>query len=106
MNDSESYSGSGSPEPVDPDEIERLVGALRHTTLHIARANTEEGKLYLVHPHSCIQLHDGGEDYRTACKYSKCLAWGLDPQAWEEHLDRPVVVEIKGGQLVPGEGLG
>ncbi|QGJ94990.1 hypothetical protein SEA_REDWATTLEHOG_132 [Gordonia phage RedWattleHog] len=90
-------------QPVDPTEIERLVGAARHPTRHIARADTTDWQVYLLHPHSCIRLHEDG-DYRTACKYATTLRWGLSQEEWAEHEDVPVVVDIQGGRLVPVEG--
>lgn len=83
---------------VPEDEIEELVGALRHGTRHLARADSAAQIVYLLHPHNCRRKH--GLDLRY-CPYSLALDLGIPDVGWRGHLDRPVVVAMQWGRLLP-----
>jgi hypothetical protein len=86
---------------VDASDIERLVGAKRHPTDHLARAITNVEMVYILHSQAC---KDSGIDLRD-CAYSIALDRGIEhPLPWSEWRrapDRPVRVEIYAGWLVP-----
>lgn len=72
------------------DQIETIVGAKRHPTVHLARAASAEQRVYLLHPDECIAR---GIDLRT-CEYSEALDHGIDLDAWAGAEDQPVRVLI------------
>lgn len=82
---------------VPPDQIERIVGARRHPHQHLARAVSDEEKVYILHSEKC---RDSGIDLRE-CPYSKLLDNGIDMDWWNEHQDRPVVAAPFGDRLIP-----
>ncbi|OZD48626.1 hypothetical protein CH252_19045 [Rhodococcus sp. 06-1477-1B] len=85
------------------DTIEATVGAPRHATLHIARADSSEQRVYLLHPEACVAAHQAdGADLRD-CLFSLALDEGIDMGPWEDFQDVPAVVEIdeEHGDLVP-----
>lgn len=92
---------------VDGVEILKIVGAYRHETQHIARAVSEEQKVYILHSATCV---DSDSDLRE-CMYSKALDNGIDPSDWSDCEDRPMVVIVnrRGGgglnRLVPVRGV-
>ena len=79
----------------DPDRVEAIVGALRDPDQHIARAVSDEQRVYILHSHQCVE---SGRDLRP-CPYSLALDAGIDPDSWTE--DEAVFVKIDHGRLVP-----
>lgn len=77
-------------ERVPSEDIEQIVGAKREPHLHLARANSLERVVHILHSVLCVQTH---EDLRD-CLYSRALDRGIDERAWEDHQDAPVVVGI------------
>lgn len=87
---------------VDPTRIEEIVGATRHPTDHIARAVSAEQTVYVLHSQACKA---SGIDLRD-CPFSLALDRGIDSppplwDRWEPLQDRPVVVAVLAGRLVP-----
>ena len=72
------------------DKIEGIVGAPRHDTLHLARAVSDEQRVYVLHSKECAAR---GIDLRT-CEYSIALDNGIEMDEWEHWQDRPVLVKI------------
>lgn len=87
---------------VPTEEVESVVGATRHQTLHIGRAVTETETLYLLHPHSC---KDTGIDLRE-CEYSLAMDIGINPERWTNFFDQAVFVEIENEMVVPVSTIG
>lgn len=81
---------------VPREDIERIVGASRDQSWHIAKAVRAEQTVYILHPHTCLALHDDLRD----CPCSQALDWGIDPDEWVE--DVPLYVRVEEGLLVPG----
>lgn len=86
-------------QPVDPTQIEDLVGAKRHPTKHQARADTVKQTVYILHSQECL---DTGVPL-TQCRYSLALDRGAEPWAWEGYEDRPVFVEPLETGLFPAD---
>lgn len=89
-------------ELVDPLEIETLVGARRHESEHWGRASSEDEIVYILHSKNCL---NSGIDLR-ACLFSIALYRGIiEPPscwaAWEQNQDKPVLLRISGGHVVP-----
>ncbi len=83
---------------VDPAKIEQIVGATRHPVKHLAKADSEEQRVYILHSQQCL---GSGIDLRD-CPYSKSLdEHGIDPLNWAACEDRTVFLEIVGGVLLP-----
>jgi len=82
---------------VPKDEIEDIVGAERQVWAHLGRADSEEGKVYVLHSKACI---DTGIDLRD-CAYSMALDEGIEMHEWEQWEDQPIWLWIVGGQLIP-----
>ena len=82
---------------VSPDEIERIVGAERHATMHIGRAISSEQTVYILHSQQC---KDSGIDLRD-CDLSLALDNGIDLAQWGGYEDRPVALGIIHDRLVP-----
>ncbi|MDE2105256.1 MAG: hypothetical protein KGL39_48975 [Patescibacteria group bacterium] len=80
---------------VDSSAIERIVGARRHPTRHIARAVSPEERVYLLHSSQC-QLAQ--RDLRL-CSFSLAMDAGIDVDRWPQ--DRPLWVVVESGRLVP-----
>lgn len=82
----------------NPDRVEAIVGVLRDPERHIARAVSEEQRVYILHSHECV---NSGRDLRL-CPYSLALDEGIDVDpdgdAWVE--DEPHYVAIEHGRLV------
>lgn len=72
------------------DQIETLVGAKRHPTMHLARAISAEQRVYLLHPDDCLAR---GIDFRS-CEYSEALDHGIDLDAWDGQEDQVARVLI------------
>lgn len=76
------------------DKIERIVGAKRHDTLHVAHAISAEQRVYILHSRECVeQITSRGSDLR-ACPFSRALDNGIEMDEWDHWQDRPVVVRI------------
>lgn len=80
-------------------DIEKIVGAKRHATEHMARAVSAEERLYILHSKECVGT---GIDLRE-CPYSIALDLGIDLYLWEEWQDVPIGLEIcpDEGDLLP-----
>lgn len=79
--------------------IEATVGAKRHETIHVARAVSDEERVYVLHSKECVREY---ADLRT-CPFSLALDEGIDLGPWEDSQDVAVEVEIdeEYGDLVP-----
>lgn len=80
-------------EIVPAEDIEQIVGAQRHPTMHKARAVSAEQRVYILHSVACLNEYD---DLRE-CPYSRALDRGIDPEVWIE--DEAVSVAIVEGEL-------
>lgn len=74
-------------------DIERIVGAKRHPTKHIARAVNAETTVYILHSRECL---GSGIDLRE-CEFSLALDNGIVPiwTLWKLVCDVPVVVDVQ-----------
>lgn len=70
-------------------EVEGIVGAKRHETLHLGRMDTYTGKVYILHPQWCLEKL--GDDLRR-CWYSQALDHGINPEEWKGYENQPVVL--------------
>lgn len=77
---------------IPPDEVEQLVGAKRHPTKHIGRADHEERMIYILHSQECV---DTNLDLRE-CKFSVALDRRVDGDCWPSG---PQELFIHGGFL-------
>lgn len=85
---------------VPSKDIERIVGAKRHPTQHLARAVSAEQTVYILHSQACL---DSGIDLRE-CDYSLALDRGIHGlHEWSGREDMPVVVGMWDGWLLPDE---
>lgn len=84
-------------ELVPAEEIEEIVGALRHPHQHLGRAVSAEQSLYILHSQKC---KDSGIDLRD-CEWSLALNLGIDKEDWEGFEDRPVVLAFFASRLFP-----
>lgn len=77
-------------EVVPSGQIEELVGAVRHPTYHLARADSKSQRVYILHSQSCV---DHTPDLRE-CKISKALDDGINVELWTamRWMDRVVLV--------------
>lgn len=86
---------------VNPNEIEALVGRLRHATVHYARASSVDQQVYILHSQQC---KDSTPDLRD-CPYSVALDRGivhaLPWNVWRRAQDRPVRIQVRDGWLMP-----
>lgn len=86
---------------VDSDSIESIVGASRHVTDHLARADSTADTVYILHSRQC---KDSGIDLRE-CPFSLALDKGIYDyipwSGWRRVQDQPVRAEIFRGYLVP-----
>lgn len=80
---------------VPATDIERIVGAQRHATLHLGRAVSDEQTVYILHSQQCL---DSGIDLR-ACEYSLALDNGIEPDDWDGREDLAVVLEIVDSEI-------
>ncbi len=87
---------------VDPSEIERIVGIPRpRGRTHFGRAVSAEQTVYILHSQKCL---DSGIDLRE-CPFSLALDPGIEPRRWEGKEDRPVLLGIWEGRLVPTKDM-
>lgn len=84
-------------ELVPATDIERIVGAVRHQTVHQARAVSKEQTVYILHSHKCLE---SGIDLRE-CPYSLALDNGIDSDDWRGYEDVALPVAIIGRRLFP-----
>lgn len=82
---------------VAPEEIERIVGAERHATMHIGRADSATQTVYILHSQEC---KGSGVDLRD-CHLSVALDRGIEQPSWDGYEDRPVALGIIRDRLVP-----
>lgn len=82
---------------VDPDEIEEIVGTKRHRRAHWGRAVRDDMVFYILHSQNCVE---DNPDLR-ACPFSVALDQGIDLDTWKDLMDRPVLLQIRGGRLRP-----
>lgn len=82
---------------VNPSDIERIVGVKRGRSLHCGRAVSDEQMVYILHSRMCV---DTGTDLRN-CRFSIALDRGINERAWAGHEDRPVMLGIRNGLLIP-----
>lgn len=87
---------------VPADQIEQIVGIERHPTRHYARAASAEQTVYILHSEECRRTYD---DLRN-CPWSVALDRGIDEYDWSDREDRPVLVRVRDGRLVPDRGEG
>jgi hypothetical protein len=87
---------------VDPTEIEQIVGVERHATRHYARAVSVEQVVYILHSEDCRAAQADLRD----CPFSRALDRGIDEQDWSGREDRPVLVRVRNGLLIPDRGEG
>jgi hypothetical protein len=84
----------------DSTQIESIVGASRHETLHIGRAVSAEQRVYIMHSKECVA---SGIDLRE-CPFSLALDDGIEPWQWDGAEDMRIVLQIDdSGKLVPLE---
>lgn len=69
-------------------EVEGVVGAKRHPTLHLGRMDTYKGKVYVLHSQECLEKT---EDLRD-CWFSHALDKGVKPTEWRGYENQPVVL--------------
>lgn len=74
---------------VPTEDIERIVGAERHKTVHIARAVSAEQTVYILHSRDCLA---SGRDLRD-CPFSRALDNGIRQSEWVEDVPTPVLVD-------------
>ena len=77
---------------VPTEDIERIVGAKRHPSVHLARAVSAEQTVYILHAQGCLDM---GDDLRD-CIYSLALDNGIRTDEWVGMEDRAVVVNVVG----------
>lgn len=82
---------------VPATDIEQIVGAPRHTTMHIGRAVSSEETVYILHSQEC---RDSGIDLRE-CPLSIALDLGIELPSWTGYEDRPVALGVIHERLVP-----
>lgn len=82
---------------VPADQIERIVGARRRKSAHLARAVSAEKTVYILHPEECIRRQ---ADLRL-CAFSLALDRGIEMDDWAPAQDKPVEVSIWHRRLVP-----
>ena len=80
---------------VPTEDIERIVGHERHKFVHLGRAVSADQRVYILHPHECLE---SAPDLRD-CEFSLALDNGIDPSQWIE--DVAVILKIRDGRLSP-----
>ena len=84
-------------ELVPAADIERIVGAVRHQTRHMARAVSSEQTVYILHSEECRTMFVDLRD----CPFSLALDGGIRLSRWDGAEDRAVWVRIDDGELEP-----
>jgi hypothetical protein len=80
------------------DHIERIVGVPRPTVVEVARAVSDEQRVYILHSRTRV---DQTPDLRD-CPLSRALDLGIDLDSWSGWEDKPVSVQVgPDGRLVP-----
>lgn len=82
---------------VPSDQIELIVGIVRHPTDHYGRAVSAAQVFYILHSEEC---RASTPDLRD-CPYSLALDEGIDADEWPA--DRPVRLRIEESWLAPAE---
>lgn len=82
---------------VPADQIERAVGARRHSHQHLGRAVSAEQRVYVLHSWEC---KESGIDLRE-CEWSLALDRGIEPTDWDGYEDQPVVLAFYKKRLFP-----
>ncbi len=82
---------------VSADRIEEIVGVKRHRKVHYGRAVSAHQTVYILHSQQC---RDSGVDLRE-CRFSVALDRGIGPRDWTTAQDRPVLLGILNGRLIP-----
>lgn len=94
--------------PVDPDQIESIVGATRRNTHHLGilvsggDEVSEGGEVYILHSRECLETTSN----LGRCEFSIALDQGIHGEEtwsfWRRMADRPVVLHVIKGLLYPG----
>lgn len=85
---------------VDPGQIERIVGARRHSIKHLGRVVTADHTTYILHSEHC---RSRGLDLRE-CAFSVAMDDGVDDAEFEGYTDRAIVMGVdSNGVLLPAE---
>lgn len=82
---------------VPADQIEGIVGAKRHPLHHLGRVVPATQTVYILHSQRC---KDSGIDLRD-CDWSRALDRGINESEWRDCQDRPVVLHVWHGTLMP-----
>ena len=85
---------------VSPSSIEKIVGVKRHGQEHYGRADSASETMYVLHSQRCL---DSGIDLRECC-FSVAMDSGIEPQVWDDLQDRPIILGVEHGCLVPLAG--
>lgn len=75
-------------------DIERIVGAKRHWSLHLARAVSAEQKLYILHSQQCWEECEDAPETLKQCDYALAQDNGIDESEWMEYEDKPVILML------------
>lgn len=85
-------------EQVPASEVEHRVGVRRWQLWHVGRYNRmADGTMTILHSQQC---RDELDDLRD-CVYSQALENRLDWDTWTGWAEQPVLLDIRGGRLVP-----
>lgn len=83
---------------VGAEKIEVIVGTKRSQHYHCGNASRYSRTAYILHSQDCL---DSGIDLRK-CSFSLALdAKGIDRHKWYGMEDRPMVLDIEDGYIVP-----
>lgn len=83
---------------VDASKIEVIVGVKRHQHYHYVNASRYNDMAYILHSFDCVASTPDLRD----CVFSKALdAAGIPHGKWWGMEDRPIIVEIEYGVIVP-----
>jgi len=86
---------------VPANQIEQIVGAQRHQSVHYGRAVSAEETVYILHSKRC---RDSGIDLRY-CEFSQALDTGIDMGDWGALQDETVALTVYEGKLIPGRAV-
>lgn len=87
---------------VNASEIEQLVGAPRHPTLHLVRVDTVTSTVYILHSQECFERLDLRPSDLRECPFSRALDNGLEDYEWSGHEDEVVVAMVMYDQFDGG----